>query len=160
MSLSARYYAYKNDLINIKEAEKFNFTGECPNCQKDMTNFTAENKNIYMCEHCGCIYLPKNMRNIKLYNYKYKKHKGVFEPLCREPTQSQLDYLELLAKRTGTEVNLCSITKDEAIVLIEELKEKPLLDAVEFLLKEIKNSEKYKEYMLTKEHEENNKIST
>ena len=118
-------YAYQNDLRNKIDAKNFKFVGKCPNCQTDMRVFTSEDKSIYMCENCGCIYLPENVRNNKLYNYKYKKYKGVFEPVIREATQEQLSYLKTLAYQTETEVDLSSVTKDEAMILISELKTKP-----------------------------------
>ena len=132
-------YARKNDLLNKIEAKNFKFNGDCPNCQTNMTVYTSEeNESIYMCKHCGYIYLSENIRNIKLYNYKYKRHKGVFEPVCREITSAQISYLEILTERLPFSIDFNSFTKEEAQILIGKLITEPLSESVPILKEHIK----------------------
>ena len=73
-------YAVRNEAIVRTKGAVFNsrFNGDCPNCNNNMTKFVSGEKHIFMCLNCGCIYLPENMQNIKLFNYKYERYSGIF----------------------------------------------------------------------------------
>lgn len=107
------------------EAESFKFDAECYNCKSNMVKFSSDDKYIFFCENCGCIYLPEEVRCIKPSSYKYKKHIGVFVPVFEKPTLKQKGYLRNLLRATGEDENIIeSITKEEARALINELKDK------------------------------------
>lgn len=118
------YFVERNYIKSIEEAKKFSFDGKCPNCSSTMTEFTSEDKSIFLCKDCGCIYLPENIKNIKPSSYKYKKRIGLFVPVFEKPTPNQRTYLTEFAQYTNTHIDLDSITKEEASYLINNFKHK------------------------------------
>lgn len=98
---------------------------ECDLCGREMTVFASqERKVILMCPCCGSVYLPKETRNKRVSDYKYS-YGGTFLPSGDMPTQKQISYIKVLCNQLNLEeVDAYSMTKEEARILISELKEK------------------------------------
>ena len=125
--------------------------GKCIICNLEMTEYIsyneinqikiATNKRIYMCEKCGRIYLPENVRNTKVTEYGYIN--GLLVPNKDTITENQMLFLKSLIKELKTEdtiklqktlnkneikilimarTDICNLSKTEASKLISILK--------------------------------------
>lgn len=80
-------------------------------------------KRIWMCPSCGCIELLPETKNKRVVSYQcnntYK-----FTPIIDKATYKQASYLMALSKQLDIDIDISSLTKDEARCLISELVEK------------------------------------
>ncbi len=98
---------------------------ECGLCGREMTVFTSQDdKKILMCPCCGSIYLPVGTRDKRVIDYEYS-YSGTFLPSGDMPSHKQASYVKVLCSKLNMEeIDVYSMTKEEATSLISELKEK------------------------------------
>lgn len=81
---------------------------------------SKDGKKILMCPSCGCIKIPFETRNKRVIDYQCNSM-FTFTPIIDKATYKQASYLMALSKQLNMEIDISSLTKDEAKILISEL---------------------------------------